>query len=91
MQAGLMNVASSASLGTTFSVVMAAIVHSGIIRKEIKSQLINVTEGITKSIDGVATALKEELNSQGTRIANIENGVNKLSSRVDAIEQKEKK
>lgn len=85
LQSGFNSVASSGGLNTTFSVVLAAIVHSGVVRKEIKSQVQKVTD----SIDGVADALKKELNSQGSRINNIEQGVVKLTSRVDLLEQKE--
>jgi len=85
LQVGLTGLASSGGLNTTFSVVLAAIVHSGVVRKEIKSQVQKVTD----SIDGVADALKKELTTQGGRISNIEQGVVKLSERVGVLEQKE--
>lgn len=74
---------------TQYSIMfmVAAWFHAGTVKKEISAQVAN----IVKSIDSVAKALKDELAAQGSRIENIENGVNKLSGRVDVLEKKEQK
>lgn len=74
----------SGSLNTTFSIVLAALLHSGMVKREIKIQV----SKITASINGVTAALKIELSAQSGRIENIEMGVSNLSGRVDALEKK---
>lgn len=86
LRTGFEGLASQTNINTVFSVVLAAIVHSGIVRKEIKVQVANITDSINK----VTEALKLELSSQSSRLGNIESDVLKISSRVEAIEQKEK-
>lgn len=71
---------------TGVSVVLMVLAHSEIVKREIKSQVVKITD----SIDGVTKALKEELTAQSNRIINIETGVNQLTSRVDLLEKKEK-
>lgn len=73
---------------TQFSIAfsIAAWIHSGRVKKEIRNQF----ENIVGSIDNVASALKQDLAAQGARIISVENGLNQISMRVDAIEKQTK-
>lgn len=64
----------------------AAWIHSGRVKKEISS----LGAGIIASVDGVAKTLRLDLEGQAKRMDTIENGVNKLTSRVDTLEKKGK-
>ncbi len=66
--------------GIAFSI--AAWIHSGRLKKEIKNQMGDVVA----AVDNVASVLRQDLIEQGSRIGNIESGLGKLSSRVDYLE-----
>lgn len=66
-----------------FFFTLAAWIHSGRVKKEIKAQF----EPLTAAINGVREALRQDLESQSKRISGIEIGVVNLTSRVDSLEK----
>lgn len=68
--------------GIAFAI--AAWLHAGRVKKEIKEQMGNVVS----AVDNVASVLRQDLNHQSERIGHIEEGLGKLSSRVIALETK---
>lgn len=62
----------------------AAWIHSGRVKKEIRSQM----ENVVSAVDNVAAVLKQDLKSQGDRLGQVENGLDRLSTRVSTLEQK---
>jgi hypothetical protein len=80
---GLLNDALSHQV-TQFTIAfsIAAWLHSGRVKKEIKNQL----SGIATSLDDVAKALRQDLQAQSTRIAAIEHGIGDIIVRVDKLE-----
>lgn len=70
--------------GLAFS--LAAWIHSGRVRKEIKA----LGAGIVESVDKVAFALKQDLKVQVERMDRIENGIGQLTTRVTTLETKGK-
>jgi hypothetical protein len=65
----------------------AAWIHSSRVKKEINA----LGNGIIESVNGVAMALRLDLETQAKRMTEIENGFGQLSSRVDALEKKGEK
>ena len=62
----------------------AALIHAHQVKKEIAAQM----GSIVKSIDDVARALREDLSKQSNRLEKVEDGVNKLNTRVEKLEIK---
>lgn len=81
---GLLNQALSHQV-TQFTVAftIAAWLHSGRVKKEIKNQL----GSISVSIDGVAQTLRQDLQAQNKRLASVETEVKNISGRVGVLEQ----
>lgn len=69
----------------TLAFSIAAWLHSGRVKKEIKTQFV----GIVDSINNLGVALRNDMNSQSDRIINVEQGVNKLTDRVSLLENKD--
>jgi hypothetical protein len=61
---------------------IAAYIHSGRVKNEIKTQI----SFLVSALDNLGDALKQDLKSQHDRIENVETGVNKLTNRVAALE-----
>lgn len=68
--------------GAAFTI--AAWLHSGRVKKEINTMSV----GIISSVDNVAKALRQDLEVQSKRMDHIEDGISKLTSRVDSLEKK---
>jgi hypothetical protein len=69
-----------------FFFTFAAWLHSGRVKKEIAIQF----GAISKAINDVAAALREDLAKHAERISKVEDGFLKISSRVDALEKANK-
>lgn len=67
----------------TIAFVLAAIIHSKQVRKEIATQLGDVAT----SIDKVRVALVDDLQAQGKRLKSVEDGIQRLSTRVETLEK----
>lgn len=68
--------------GIAFAI--AAWVHAGRVKKEIKEQMSNVVA----AVDNVASVLRQDLTHQSERIGHIEDGLGKLTTRVASLETK---
>lgn len=66
----------------TFAFSLAAFIHSGRVKKEIREQF----SGLVDSIDKVRAALNQDLAAQNQRLAGVEVGMTKLAGRVDQLE-----
>jgi hypothetical protein len=71
----------------TMAFTIAAWVHSGRVKKEIRTQV----GGIISSIDSVAQTLKQDLAAQGKRLDGVENTVKTLANRVEGLEKQSPK
>lgn len=67
----------------TCAFCIAAWVHSGQVKREMKKQFGFVVD----SIDNLSVALRNDMNAQANRISSVENGVNKIIDRVDRLEK----
>jgi hypothetical protein len=74
-----------------FFFTFAAIIHSRAVKKEISAQF----SILTTAINGVATALRQDLAGQSNRVDKVESGITELGaefkqavSRIDALEKK---
>ncbi len=65
-----------------FFFAMAAWIHSGRVKKEIKANF----EILTNAINNVADSLREDLRSQSGQINNLSGHVSDLSTRVTVLE-----
>ncbi len=70
--------------GRTFGVAfaIAAWLHAGRVKQEIRIQMANVVD----AVDNVAAVLRQDLTKQSERIGQIEEGLGKLTSRVSVLE-----
>lgn len=68
----------------TIAFTIAAWVHSGRVKREIKDQM----SGLSLAITDLGQALRQDLTSQSERIGKIENGFGTLDNRLKKIETK---
>jgi hypothetical protein len=70
-----------AKFGIGFTI--AAWLHAGRMKKEIRSQF----SSLTSAIENLGLALRQDLKSQSERLEKAEGKVNQLVDRVDALEK----
>lgn len=66
------------------ALIIASFIHSGRVKKEIRSQF----EHLTGAIRELGSALRQDLNNHSDRIGAVEKNMSQLSERVESLESK---
>lgn len=68
----------------TIAFTLAAYIHAGRVKKEIKAQFSHLTDVIGE----LGAALRQDLNTHSERIGAVEKNVSQLSDRIENLESK---
>lgn len=60
------------------------------IRKDMRTDMTAQFDSVTTAINGIGKEVRDGLHAQGERIGAVESGLNKLTTRVETLETKEK-